>query len=263
MTSRDIRATTAGVLFIVATVAALVTAPLLGSLLDGDGLLSAVAAHQTRLQVAALFQIVAALSIPAIAIALYPVLRQRAAAMALGSVAFRLIEGVFMALSAVGTLVLVSMSGRPPTGGTTSAAAASSANLVRDLRDSAGCVSGLAFCTGATLYYVVFYRSQLIPRWLSGWGLVGTGLGFLSELLVLFQVIGSLSGAQMALNVPIAVQEMVFAVWLIWRGFSVPSTPPAPTLRSEPLVGATGRTQATTARDTPPRADVGLPNGTY
>jgi hypothetical protein len=242
MTSRDVRATTAGVLFIVATVAALLTAPLLGSLLDGDGFLPGVATHQTQLQVAALLQIVAALSIPAIAIALYPVLRQRAAGMALGSVAFRLIEGVFMALSAVGVLVLVAMSDQLATGGTTSAAAASSADLVRDLRDSAGVVSGFAFCTGATLYYIVFYRSQLIPRWLSGWGLVGTALGFLSELLVLFAVIGSLSGAQMALNIPIAIQEMVFAVWLIWKGFRVPASPPTPTLRSEPLVGATGRT---------------------
>jgi hypothetical protein len=229
-------------LFIVATVAALITAPLLGSLLDGDGFLSGVAAHQTRLQLAALFQIVAALSIPAIAIALYPVLRQRAAAMALGAVGFRLIEGVFLALSAVGTLVLVAMSDQLATGDTTSAAAASSANLVRDLRDSAGCVSGLAFCTGATLYYLVFFRSQMIPRWLSGWGLVGTGLGFLSELLVLFQIIGALSGAQMALNVPIAIQEMVFAVWLIWKGFNVPATPPTPTIRTEPLAGATSRT---------------------
>ena len=241
MTSRDVRATTAGALFIVATVAALVTAPLLGSLLDGDRFLSAVAAHQTRLQVAALFQIMAALAIPGIAIALYPVLKQRAPGMALGAVGFRLIEGVFMALAAVGTLVLVAMSDQLATGGTTSATAASSANLVRDLRDSAGCVSGLAFCTGATLYYVVFFRSQLIPRWLSGWGLVGTGLGFLSELLVLFQVIGSLSGQQMALNVPIAIQEMVFAIWLIWKGFRVPAMPPTPTLRREPLVSAAGR----------------------
>ena len=238
MTSRDVRATTAGVLFIVATVAALVTAPLLGSLLDGDGFLSAVAAHQTRLQVAALFQIVAALSIPAIAIALYPVLKQRAAAMALGAVGFRLIEGIFFALSAVGTLVLVAMSDSLASDGATSAAAASSANLMRDLRDSAGCVSGLAFCTGATLYYLVFYRFQLIPRWLSGWGLLGIGLGFISELLVLFQVIGSLSGTQMALNVPIAIQEMVFAVWLIWKGFRVPASPATPTVRTEPLVGA-------------------------
>ncbi len=49
--------------------------------------------------------------------------------------------------------------------------------LVRDLRDSAGCVGVLAFYTGATLYYLIFYRSRLIPRWLSAWGLAGAVLG--------------------------------------------------------------------------------------
>ncbi len=43
---------------------------------------------------------------------IYPVLRQHAAGMALRAVAFRLIEGVFYALSAVGTMILVSLSGR-------------------------------------------------------------------------------------------------------------------------------------------------------
>jgi hypothetical protein len=144
------------------------------------------------------------------------VLRQYAAGMALGSVAFRLIEGVFYALSAVGTLILVSLSGQLTAG----ASAHASADLVRDLRDSAGCVGVLAFCTGATLYYLIFYRSQLIPRWLSVWGLAGTVLCLTAGLLVLFQSIAVLSGTQVVLSLPIGVQEMVLAVWLIVKGFS-------------------------------------------
>ena len=56
--------------------------------------------------------------------------------MALGAVAFRLIEGVFYVLSAAGTMILVSLSGQLTAG----ASAHASADLVRDLRDSAGCV---------------------------------------------------------------------------------------------------------------------------
>jgi hypothetical protein len=81
-------------------------------------------------------------------------------------------------------------------------------------------VGYLAFCTGATLYYLVFYRSQLIPRWLSAWGLAGTVLGLVSGLLVLFQSIAVLSSTQVVLNLPIAAQEMILAVWLIVKGFS-------------------------------------------
>ena len=77
----------------------------------------------------------------------------------------------------------------------------------------------LAFYTGATLYYV-FYRSQLIPRWLSVWGLAGTVLGLVAGLLVLFQSIAVLSSTQVLLSLPIGVQERVWAVWLIVKGFS-------------------------------------------
>ena len=83
----------------------------------------------------------------------------------------------------------------------------------------------LAFCTGATLYYLVFYRSQLIPRWLLAWGLASTVLGLVSGLLVLFQSIAVLSSTQVVLNLPLAVQEMVLAVWLIVKGFSPKAKP--------------------------------------
>jgi hypothetical protein len=196
-----------------------------GSILDGSGFLAAVALHQDRLLAAALFQLLAAFTSAAIAVTLYLVLRQHAAGMALGAVAFRLIEGVFYALSAVGMLVLVSLSDQLMVG----ASANASADLVRDLRDSAHCVGVLAFYTGATLYYLVFYRSQLIPRWLSVWGLVGTVLGLVAGLLVLFRSIDLVSGTQVVLNLPIAVQEMILAVWLIVKGFSPNAKEKAPT----------------------------------
>lgn len=131
-------------------------------------------------------------------------------------------------------MILVSLSGQH----TASASANASADLVRDLRDSAGCVGFLAFCTGATLYYLVFYRSRLIPRWLSAWGLAGMVLSVVSGLLVLFQSIAGLSSTQVVLNLPIAVQEMVLAVWLIVKGFSPKARPAAqarPTAELHPV----------------------------
>ena len=112
MRSRDVRATTAGLLFIAATAISLIATALLGSVLDGPGFLAAVGLHQDRLLAAALFQLVAAFTSAAIAVTLYPVLREHAAGMALGAVAFRLIEGVFYALSAAGIMILVSLSGQ-------------------------------------------------------------------------------------------------------------------------------------------------------
>ena len=39
-------------------------------------------------------------------------------------------------------------------------------------------------------------------------------------ILVLFGVIGSMSTGQVVLNLPIGVNEMVLAVWLIVKGFN-------------------------------------------
>ena len=78
MRSRDVRAATAGLLFIAATATSLIATAFLGSLLNGPGFLATVALHQDRLLTAALFQLIAAFTSAAIAVTLYPVLRQQA-----------------------------------------------------------------------------------------------------------------------------------------------------------------------------------------
>jgi len=78
----------------------------------------------------------------------------------------------------------------------------------------------LAFGAGALCYYWVFYRSRLIPRWLSAWGLVAIALVMVSAFLVMFRLIEDFSTPQLVLAAPIGVQEMVLAVWLIAKGFN-------------------------------------------
>ena len=52
------------------------------------------------------------------------------------------------------------------------------------------------------------------------WGLLGAALLMVAILMVMFQIIEPLSTPQVLLALPIAVQEMVLAVWLIVRGFN-------------------------------------------
>jgi hypothetical protein len=60
-------------------------------------------------------------------------------------------------------------------------------------------------------------------------------LGFTAGILVLFRVTGYMSALQVLFNIPICVNEMVLAVWLIVRGFSSPAADPRP-LVSGPAV---------------------------
>ena len=80
-------------------------------------------------------------------------------------------------------------------------------------------VAVLAFGLGGLMYYWVFYRSRLVPRWLSAFGLVAVTSVMVSGLLVMFGLVEPFSLPQLVLALPIAVQEMILAVWLIARGF--------------------------------------------
>jgi hypothetical protein len=72
----------------------------------------------------------------------------------------------------------------------------------------------IPFALGALMFYVLLYQSRLVPRWLSVWGLLGAVLYILPPL-------GSMFGISLGvLMAPLAVQEMVMAVWLIAKGFS-------------------------------------------
>lgn len=105
----------------------------------------------------------------------------------------------------------------------------------------------LDFSVGRLSYYLVFYRSKLIPMWLSAWGIGGTVLLMVAAVLVIVGVVGPLSAGQVAPAVPIRVHEMVLAVWLIARGFSrsalvgQQTRPFAVPYRGEPVKGRAQR----------------------
>jgi hypothetical protein len=61
-----------------------------------------------------------------------------------------------------------------------------------------------------------------VPRWLSVWGLVGAALYIVPPLGSMF---GHSLGVLMA---PLALQEMVMAVWLIAKGFNPSAVASAP-----------------------------------
>jgi hypothetical protein len=76
------------------------------------------------------------------------------------------------------------------------------------------------FPLGALIFYYLLYQSKLIPRWLSGWGLIGAILYWAASLLVMFALISPFSTIHVVLQAPLGVQEIVLAVWLIVKGFN-------------------------------------------
>jgi hypothetical protein len=222
-----------GVLFIIATVANLIGAAVRPGL-TGTDYLGRLAADPDRVAAGSLLLLVAAFACAGIAVAMYPVLKRTDTGLALGSVVFRTLEAVMYAVAVVSLLSLSTLGQASVSAGADQSALGAIGGLLLGLREHAALVGVFAFCLGAFLYYAAFFRSRLIPRWLSGWGIVAIGLLAAACVLALFAYRPVTDYVPMAL--PIFFQEMVLAVWLIAKGFS-------PVRATVPEVGvATGRT---------------------
>jgi len=210
-----------GVLLIACSAASILSAIPLGSTLDGSDYLSKLAVSGNGVVLAALVEFVWAATAAGIAIGLYPVLRKYNQSLALGSVVGRTVEGMLILVGTLSLLVLLTLGQESAVAGQ---AAASSFKAVGDtllaVRDWAnGFLVLLSFAVGTLMYYYLLYRSRLVPRWLSGWGLIGSGLLLGSTVYSGFTQEFGFTTVNTALNIPIGIQEMVLAVWLIFKGF--------------------------------------------
>ena len=220
-----------GALFIIATVAVLLAGALEPDL-TGTDYLTQVSANVNQVAGGALCYLIAAFGSVGVAVALYPVLKERSAGLALGSVVFRTIEAVMYMIAVVSLLSVLSLGQQiTSTGGADRALLQAVGNSLLSLRQHANVAGVFAFSLGALLYYSLFFQTRLIPRWLSGWGIVAIVAMLAACVLALFS--DSPVTGYVLLALPIAVQEMVMAIWLIARGFNENALDAGSTTRPE------------------------------
>jgi len=214
-------AISAGILFIIATGADLLSFLFLGPVTATNYLVD-VSTNANQVTTAALLLFIGGAAAPGIAIALYPVLRKYNEGLALGSVCFRVIEGVFFIAAPICLLLLITLSQQFVKAGAPDSSYFQTLGVLvyAGYRWVGNVGSQLAFSIGCLLYYIIFYRTKLVPRWLSGWGLVAGILNMVSAVLVMFGLMAPFSTGQLVLALPMLPQEMVLAVWLIVKGFN-------------------------------------------
>ena len=88
--------------------------------------------------------------------------------------------------------------------------------LLLAANDWTSVVENFPYGLGALVFYCTLYQSELIPRWIPVWGLVGATLLIAMGLLRMF----GHSETVTFLALPIILNEMVLAVWLIVVGFN-------------------------------------------
>jgi hypothetical protein len=232
-----------GLLLIACTATSILSAVPLGSTLDRSDYLNQLAASDSRVIWTALIEFAWAATGAGIAIALYPAIRRHNRALALGSVAGRLAEGVFVLIGTLSLLVLLTVSKESLAPGADTAAFRATGDALLAVRDwTTGFIGMLPFLTAALMYYYVLYRTRLVPRWLSGWGLAGAALGLVATVYSGYTQDFGVSTPSTVLNIPIALQEMVLAIWLLAKGFNPSSVHgDADSMRSRHAGRPTGR----------------------
>jgi len=216
-----------GALFITATVAG-VFGGMLSRAFTGPSnapdYLSNIFANENQLIIGSLFIIIMGFAAAGIGITMYPVLKKQSEALALGFAAFRIIEGVLFSVSVVGILSILTLSQEFVKAGVPDASHFQTLGiLLKDGQYWAYHVGTISFGLAALIFYYLLYQSKLIPRFLSVWGLIGVPLWFAVSLLIMFGSLAESSRLAMFLYLPIGLNEMVLAVWLIVKGFN-PST---------------------------------------
>ena len=206
-----------GALFIVATVAYSLGVVLLDPFLGGSDYLTNISTNENTLIIGTFLVLIDAVAVAGIAIVLYPVLKKHNETLALGYVGARIGESVLFSVNVIITLTLLTLSQEFVNAGSldTSYYQTLGAVLLAAGNWAYLLGLGLAFAISALILNFVLYQSKLVPRWLSAWGFIGAALVFANYLLESFGI-----NPVEILFIPIAVQEMVFAVWLIVKGFN-------------------------------------------
>jgi hypothetical protein len=215
-------AITVGILFIIATaIGMLGKIAFLDPILKAPDYLGKLFAHENQVILGGLLIFFSAIACASIAIWLYPVLKKQHEALALGSVVFRIMESMLYIVGVVGLLSLLTLSHEYAKAGAANASLFQvSGTALLAIKDWAGELSVIAFTVGAMMYYYVFYKSKLVPRWLSGWGFLAAVSSLAAVLLSISGQIAPFSTVFILLQIPIGLQEMVLAVWLIAKGFN-------------------------------------------
>jgi hypothetical protein len=209
-----------GALFIIATVTAILGMGFLGSTLDAPDYLVNVPENETQVIIAVILESILAVSVFGIGIVMFPILKRHVESLALGYVGIRLTEAIFVMVASISLLSLLTVCQEYVAGAADVSDYQPLGTLLLALRDWAFVFGTFIFLgLGGLFLNYLLYRSRLIPRWLSVWGLIGAALILLTGVLGLFGLDPE-SSTTTFLAAPIAVQEMVFAVWLIVKGFN-------------------------------------------
>ncbi len=214
-----------GALFLIALILNLIATEILNPILNIPDYLVYAYPNKNAVILANMLNLICAIAMIFIPISLFPIVRKQDQHVATGYMVFRALEGILFIYMTIKTLSFISLSKAYLNAGT------QTASYLQTLGDSihaelqwAVVIDVIVFTLGAGLFYCLLYKSKLVPRFLSVWGLVAALILFAGAITALFGV-GIFSDmpfmkAMVYFAPPIALNELVLGIWLLVKGFN-------------------------------------------
>jgi len=208
---------------------------LIQSILGAPDYLSTVSANSMTMAIGAMLWLMAVVGDAAHGVLMFPVLKQHNERIAVGYLAARIVDAIFIAVMVLFVLIQI------PLGSEYLKAASPDAFYLQALSTVFKQAQLYAYeigmstlgLSGLMLCYTL-YRAKLVPRLVAIWGLVGYAIifcGMVSEIMG--------SGLGLASSIPGGLWEVFMGVWLIAKGFNASAIVPQATRTSnlaQPLV---------------------------
>lgn len=189
--------------------------------LEQPDYLSTLAGISVQVYIAVFFQATMAVVYVLIATVLYPVFREKQPVLAVIHTGFRLVGSAFLFAGIASLLLLLLVSESYVNASVENHAYHETlGQILRAGRDWLNHVAMiLPWSIGGIFLYYLFLQSELIPVWLSIWGLIASGLTVLATVLLMLNMIQIVSTAYMVMNAPTAILEVTLAMYLFIKGF--------------------------------------------
>jgi hypothetical protein len=210
-----------GVIYLAGFVVGIGGNVLIQSIISAPNHLATLSANSIMLAIGAILWLLAVAGDAAHGVLMFPLLKQHSERMAIGYLAARIVDAVFIAIMVLFLLLQI------PLGSEYLKAAAGDAFYLQALSTVSVQASQYAYqigmstlgVSGLMLCYTL-YKAKLVPRWLAVWGIVGYAI-------ILVGMVSAIMGSGLGdlSSLPGGLWEIFMGGWLIVKGFNSPAIP--------------------------------------
>jgi hypothetical protein len=180
-----------GLLFLVSTLTFMIGSNLIQSFLIDE------TQNKSPLILGVILEIICGVAVVGIGVLMFPILKLFNKRLALGYVLFRVIECTIIIVGGIYLLYLLKLMWKYEM------------------------IIFVFTALGGLIFSYLLFQSKLIPRYLSGLGIIGYSILVLGTMLDMFNLFNINEGAGMLLYLPGGLFELFLPIWLFIKGFNL------------------------------------------